>query len=116
VTIVKGYPNCASGYAAVTGFVKHASGSPYPGVAVGVWSSTWVGALGISEANGKFDVLLSGKPFGEYQVAVVKQDTCAQQDGVTTAIQCQRLSNVVKVSVTENCNLNRVTELLVTGP
>ncbi len=115
VAIVTGRPDC-TGFAAVTGTVKHSNGSPYPGVAVGVWSPTWVGAVGISKADGKFDVLLSGLPFGEYEVAVVKPDTCAQQDGVTTAIECQRLSNITEVSVTENCRLNRVTELSVTGP
>jgi hypothetical protein len=115
VSIVRGYPHCG-GYAGVTGYVKHGNGAPYPGVSVGVWSPLWVGAVGTSGADGKFDVPLTNVPFGDYQVAVIKLDTCAQQDGLPTAIQCQRLSNVTKISVTENCNVNRVTELAVTGP
>jgi hypothetical protein len=115
IAIVKGYPDC-TGYAAVTGIVKHANGSPYPGVAVGVWSTTWAGAVGTSKADGRFDVLLSGMPFGGYQVAVVRLETCGQLNGLETAIQCQRLSNVKDVTVTENCNLNRRTDLEITGP
>jgi len=115
VAIVRGYPHCG-GYAGVTGIVKHANGSPFAGVSVGVWSPTWVGSVGISNADGKFDIPLTNVPFGEYQVAVVKQETCAQEYGLPTAIQCQRLSNVMKITVTENCNVNRVTELAITGP
>jgi hypothetical protein len=96
--------------------VKHAGGSPYPGVAVGVWSPTWVGAVGISQADGKFDVPLTNVPPGEYSVAVVRLETCAQQDGQPTAIECQRLSNVLKVTKTEHCNVNQVTEVSFQGP
>lgn len=115
VTIARGYPHCG-GYAGVTGLVKHGNGSPFPGVAVGVWSPTWVGAVSPSKPDGKFDIPLTNVPYGEYQVAVVKLDTCAQQDGQPTAIQCQRLSNVAKVTVTEDCKVNRVTELAIVGP
>jgi hypothetical protein len=114
-SIIRGYSHCG-GYAGVTGQVKHGNGSPFPDVAVGVWSGTWVGAVSVSQSDGKFDVPLTNVPYGEYQVAVVKLDTCAQQDGRPTAIQCQRLSNVVKVTVTEDCNVNRVTEVGFTGP
>lgn len=115
VKIVRGIARC-DGFAAVTGTAQHFNKAPYPGVAVGVWSSTWAGAVGISKADGKFDILLSNMPFGEYQVAVVKLETCGEQNGLPTAIDCQLLSNTVKVSVTENCNVNRVTELAVYGP
>ena len=64
----------------------------------------------MSKADGKYDVLLSSVPFGEYQVAVVKFETCAQQSGLPTAIECQRLSNVVKVTGSEECTVIRVTE------
>jgi len=72
--------------------------------------------VGTSEADGKFDVDLTNVPHGEYRVAVVKLDTCAQQDGRPTAIDCQRLSNVERVTVTDDCKVNRVTELAVIGP
>jgi hypothetical protein len=114
-TIVRGYPHCG-GYSGVTGQVKHANGSPYPGVAVGVWSPTWVGSVGISQADGKYDVPLTNVPPGEYTVAVVQLETCAQQDGVTTAIECRRLSNEIKVTKTEHCEVNQVTEVEFRGP
>jgi hypothetical protein len=114
-TIVRGYPHCG-GYSGVTGQVKHANGSPYPGVAVGVWSPTWVGSVGISQADGKFDVPLTNVPPGEYTVAVVRFETCAQQDGQTTAIDCQRLSKEIKVTKTADCNVNQVTEIEFRGP
>lgn len=55
-------------------------------------------------------------PFGSYEVAAVKLDTCAQQGGQATAVDCQRLSNVVKVTVTEDCKVNRVSEVDFSGP
>jgi hypothetical protein len=115
-TIVRGYPHCG-GYAGVTGQVLHASGDPYAGVAVGVWSDTWQGRVGISEADGKYEVPLSDLPPGHFQVAVVKLDTCVLQDGQPTAVNCKRLSNVVTgVTVTEFCDVNRVTEIEFRGP
>jgi hypothetical protein len=51
-----------------------------------------------------------------HKVAAVRLDTCAQQGGQATAVGCQRLSNVVKVTVTEDCEVNRVSEVDFTGP
>jgi hypothetical protein len=115
-TIVRGYPHCG-GYAGVTGQVVHANDAPYPGVAVGVWSNTWQGRVGVSEADGKYEVPLSDLPPGHYQVAVVKVDTCKVQNGQPTAVDCRRLSNVITgVTVTEFCDVNRVTEIEFRGP
>jgi hypothetical protein len=115
-TIVRGYPHCG-GYAGVTGQVVHGNGAPYVGVAVGVWSNTWQGRVGISEADGKYEVPLSDLPPGHYQVAVVKLDTCKIQNGQPTAVDCRRLSNVITgVTVTEFCDVNRVTEIEFRGP
>jgi hypothetical protein len=115
-SIVRGYPHCG-GYAGVTGQVLHANGSPYAGVAVGVWSNVWQGRVGISEADGKFEINLSDLPPGHFQVAVVKLQTCGQLDGQTTAKDCQFLSNIITgVTVTEFCDVNRVTEINFYGP
>lgn len=112
---MRGYPHCG-GLAAVTGHVRHASGDPYGGVTVGVWSDAWQGRVYTSETDGKYDLLLTDVPFGKYHVAVVRLETCGQRDGVPTAVDCQRRSNVVDVTVTEDCNVNRVTEVDFTGP
>jgi hypothetical protein len=117
--IVGGARHC-SGYTAVTGHIKHANGSAYPGTTVGVWSDAWVGAVsGPSEADGKYDVTLGGIPPGKFYVAVVRLGTCSVQDGVPTAINCQRLSNVIVVYTTEHCegtDANQVPEVDFTGP
>jgi len=113
--IVRGHPHCG-GYAGVTGLTKHANGAGYPGVAVGVWGGAWGGRVSISEADGKYEVPLSDLPPGHYFVAVVRLETCGQRDGQPTAIDCQRLSNVLEVTVTEFCEVNRVTEVDFTGP
>lgn len=115
-SIVRGYPHCG-GYAGVTGQVLHANGSPYPGVAVGVWSDVWQGRVGISEVDGKFEVNLSDLPPGHFKVAVVRLQTCGEMDGQTTAKNCQFLSNIITgVTVTEYCEVNRVTEIDFRGP
>ncbi len=114
-SIVRGYPHCG-GYSGVTGQVKHGNGAPYPGVAVAVWSNTWVGAVTTSQPDGKFELSLNNVPVGHYKVAVVKLDTCEKQGDLATGISCQRLSNVIEVTKTEDCNVNRVTELDFTGP
>jgi hypothetical protein len=85
-------------------------------VAVGVWSNLWAGRVGVSEADGKVEVTLSDLPPGHYKVAVVKLQTCGQRDGQPTAVDCQRLSNVVEVTVTEYCEVNRVTDMEFWGP
>jgi hypothetical protein len=116
--MIRGYTNCD--YAGVTGFVKHASGDPYADVAVGVWSDAWAGLVSTSEANGKFELTLTHLPPGTFKLAVVKPDTCSQQDGRPTANNCQFLSNIVdNVITTENCEgdgANQVTEVEFTGP
>ncbi|MFN2227020.1 MAG: carboxypeptidase-like regulatory domain-containing protein [Anaerolineae bacterium] len=114
-TIVRGYPHCG-GYAGVTGHVKHGSGSAYPGVAVGVWSNTWLGAVAVSDAEGKYDIPLTNVPVGQYLVAVVDLGSCPQQGGLPTASGCTRLSKPVEFTITEDCNVSRVTEVDFTGP
>lgn len=96
--------------------VEHANGAPYPGVAVGVWGNKWAGRVGISESSGKFEVPLSDVPPAHYFVAVVRLETCELRNGQPTAIDCQRLSNVLEVTKTEDCNVNRVSEVEFTGP
>jgi hypothetical protein len=101
--IVGGARHC-SGYTAVTGHVRHASGDPHPNAFVGVWSDAWEGRVsGPSEADGKYDVSLGGVDPGSFKVAVVKIDTCAMRDGVPTASSCTLLSNIVEVTTTSHC-------------
>lgn len=117
-TIVRGYVHCG-GYRGVTGTVKHGNGSPYPDVAVGVWSDLWLGQVTVSEASGKYEVALTNLPPGKFKVAVVKLETCAQSVSGPTAVDCQRLSNVVEVTASENCTgvgANQVTEVEFRGP
>jgi hypothetical protein len=104
----------------VTGLVKHSSGDPYAGVAVGVWSDTWEGRVSVSEANGKYELPLTGIPPGMFKVAVVRLETCSQQDGRPTAKNCQIISNAVdNVLTTAHCQgdgANQVTEIDFAGP
>ena len=109
---VHGWARCDM--AAVTGSVYHANKSPYPGVAVGVWSNLWDGEVSIAKEDGKFDVLLTGKPPGIYYVAVVEAGTCQ-----TGARGCQLRSNVLNAAVTEHCSgsgANQVSEVRFDGP
>ncbi|MGD9316753.1 MAG: hypothetical protein PVG56_07970 [Anaerolineae bacterium] len=112
---MRGYPHCG-GYAGVTGTVLRANGDPFPGVAVGVWGGTWDGEVRVSQADGKYDIPLTNVPYGRYQVAIVRVETCEQRDGLPTAVNCQRRSNVVDITVTEFCEVNRVTEVEFRGP
>lgn len=104
----------------MTGLVRHAGGAPYPGVAVGVWSDGWAGHVTVSEANGKYEIPLTGLPPGKYRVAVVRIETCSEQDGRTTAANCTLLSNIVgDVITTQYCQgegANQVTEIDFAGP
>lgn len=104
----------------MTGVVRHANGAPYPGVAVGVWSDAWSGHVSVSEPSGKYELPLSGLPPGTFKVAVVKQDTCGQQDGRITADNCVRLSNTLpNIITTAHCageGANQVTEIDFAGP
>jgi hypothetical protein len=114
-----GFVQCG-GYRGVTGYIKHASGDPYPNVVVGVWSDDWQGRVsGPSEADGKYDVDLGDVPAGNFMVAVVKVETCSTRDGLPTARDCQRLSNVKGVTITEECTGEGVVQVSVvnfTGP
>jgi len=115
---VDGGSRC-DGFALVTGFVTHAGKTPYPGVAVGVWSDVWYGEVATTEASGKFDLLLSGKPVGKYYVAVVKPGTCAQVAGLTAVRTCQRRSNVLEATLTAKCSgagANQVSKVSFEGP
>lgn len=116
--VVRGFANCS--WAGVEGVVKHASGDPYPGVAVGVWTDIWGGRVALSEPSGKFSLTLSDVPPGTFNVAVVRLETCGQRDGLPTASDCRIISNVLaNVVVTEKCSgtgANQVTVLEFTGP
>ena len=104
----------------MTGFVWHANGAPYPGVAVGVWSDTWTGQVSVSEANGKYELTLTNLPRGTFKVAAVKLETCSQRDGQSTASDCQVISNIVgNVVTTEHCEgagANQVSKVDFSGP
>ena len=104
----------------MTGFVWHANGAPYPGVAVGVWSDAWTGRVSVTEADGKFELTLSDLPRGTFKVAAVKLETCGLRDGQPTASDCQVISNVVgNVVTTQHCEgagANQVTEVEFRGP
>lgn len=83
--------------------MKHASGDPYADVAVGVWSDEWSGNVTRTEPNGKFSLPLRNVPLGRFWVAVVQFETCGQQGDVRTAVDCQRHSNLVEITITEHC-------------
>lgn len=84
----------------VWGYVQTESGAPYPGVRIAVWSDAWVGRLsGPAEADGKYTVLLSDVPPGEYKVAVVDANTCNTREGELTAEYCTRLSETIRVTL-----------------
>lgn len=106
--------------AGVTGFAYHFNKAPYPGVAVGVWSDMWDGAVGISESNGKFWIDLTHLPRDvPYYAAVVDLATCNQGGGQPTAKSCRLLSPVKGVSSTTKCSgtgANNLTELVARGP
>jgi hypothetical protein len=73
----------------------------------------------LTEASGKFDVVLSGQGPGKFYVAVVELGTCSQQDGRTVARNCKRKSNVLEASVSQACSgagANQVTDISFTGP
>jgi hypothetical protein len=117
-TIARGDTHCG-GYRGVTGYIKHANGAAYPGVAIGVWSDAWQGRVGVSEADGKYELPLTDVPAGKFKVAVVKSGTCGQRDGELTAVDCQRLSNIIEVTTTDQCTgvgANQVTTINFTGP
>lgn len=119
-TIVNGSPNC--GTKGVWGYVKYASGNPFAGVTIGVWSDTWAGRVsGPSEADGKFTVLLNDVTAGEFMVAVVDADTCDTYGGESTADRCDHLSDPIKVTLfeiyeCENEGTVQWSEVHFTGP
>jgi hypothetical protein len=99
--------------------VKHANGSGYADVAVGVWGDVWEGAVTVSEADGKYELPLSNVPVGKYKVAVVRLETCGQRDGRPTANTCQLRSKPVGITTTDNCTgtgANQVSEVNFSGP
>ncbi len=103
----------------MTGKVLHASGDPFPGIAIGVWAETWVGTVSQSEADGKFELSLTGLPPGTFKVAAVRWDTCSEQEGRRTAVNCRLESNVVEIVTTANCTgagASQVTEMNFVGP
>lgn len=117
-TIVQGSARC-DGYRGVEGYVEHSDGSPYPGVAVGIWSDTWSGTVTTSEASGKYAFNLMNLAPGKFKLAVVRYETCAVQGELRTADACQRLSGIVEITITENCTgtgANQVSLVDFTGP
>jgi hypothetical protein len=98
----------------------HANGDPHPNVYVGVWADAWEGLVsGPSKADGKYDVNLGGIPPGKFKVAVVRLESCTQREGYSTAVYCERLSNVVEVTTTANCtgdNAVQAPQVNFTGP
>ena len=97
-SVVGGSANC--GTMGVWGSVSTGSGSPYPGVSIGVWSDAWEGRVSApSEADGKYTVLLNDLPPGAFRLAVVDAGTCGTRDGALTAIDCDLLSKPVEVTL-----------------
>jgi hypothetical protein len=97
----------------------HANGAAFPGVAIGVWSDTWVGNVAQSEASGKYEVSLTGLPDGTYKVAVVTWETCTEQEGRRTAHKCQLQSEIVTIVNNQDCNAadaSQVTVIDFIGP
>jgi hypothetical protein len=116
--IVGGSARC-DGYTAVTGFVKHTNGSPFPGIAVGVWSDSWQGRVSTSEPDGKYDISLGGVQPGTFNVAVVRLETCGQREGLPTAADCAVRSNILRVDTTVQCSgagASQVPMVDFTGP
>lgn len=118
--VVSSSKNC--GTKGVWGYVKYASGAPYPGVTVGVWSSDWAGRVSApAKADGKYEVLMNDVPAGEFQVAVVDADTCDRYSGGLAADSCDRLSKPIKFTLNEiweceNEGTVQWAEVLYTGP
>ena len=112
--------NC--GTKGVWGYVKYASGAPYPGVTVGVWSNGWAGRVSApAKADGKYEVLMNDVPAGEFTVAVVDADTCDRYSGGLAADSCDRLSKPISITLNEiweceNEGTVQWVEVLYTGP
>jgi hypothetical protein len=114
---VTGSQNCSM--AGVEGLVQHASGDPYADIAVGVWSGSWPGRVTTSEPNGKFSLRLTDLPPGQFQVAVVRLESCNKQGDDWTAVDCQRLSAPVDITITAECEgpgASNVAYIEFTGP
>lgn len=97
-TVAGASPNC--GTMGVWGYAWTASGAPQPGVRVGVWSDAWVGRLSApTDVEGKYTVLLSDLPPGEFLVAVVDPASCETHVGALTAHRCTYLSAPIRVTL-----------------
>lgn len=87
-----------------------------------MWSSAWAGRLSApAEVDGKYTVVLSDLPAGEFMVAVVDPDTCSTDGGVPTADRCDHLSSPITVTLNEtweceNEGTVQWVEVLYTGP
>jgi hypothetical protein len=70
-------------------------------VTVAVWTGGWEGAVSNpADVGGNWDVFLNiGAVAGNWQVAVVRAETCQPKSGGGgySAVGCERLSNVVNV-------------------
>jgi hypothetical protein len=99
--VVIGYANCS--WNGVEGVVSHAGGGGYGDVAVGVWSDEWWGSVTTTEPSGKFSLPLRNVPLGTFWVAVVQWETCGQHGDSRSAVECNRLSNRVEITITEHC-------------
>ena len=112
--IVNGWARCD--LAGVTGHVYHPKSSPYPDVAVGVWSDTWDGEVDVTDASGKFEVALTRLPTDtKYYVAVVELGTCQ----LPAARACQQRSNEVDFWVHARCSgtgVSQTTDISFVGP
>jgi hypothetical protein len=99
--------------------VTHGSGDPYAGAAIGVWTNDWPGRVVQSEPSGKYSVNLADPGAGDYKVAVVRLETCPWQGELQTAVDCEKLSNLVSFVITEHCEgpgASNVTKVDFTGP
>jgi hypothetical protein len=115
-SVVIGFANCS--LKEVMGFVTHASGDPYAGVAIGVWTDQWKGRVVQSEASGKYSLNLGDPGAGSYKVAVVRLESCPWQGELQTAVDCAKLSNLVPFDITAHCDgpgASNVTQVDFTG-
>jgi hypothetical protein len=99
--------------------VRHASGDPYAGVSIGVWTDQWPGRVVQSEASGKYSLNLADPGAADYKVAVVQLETCPWQGELHTAVDCQKLSPPVAFTITAHCEgagASNVTQVDFTGP
>ena len=99
--------------------MTHGNGDPYAGAAIGVWTDQWPGRVVQSEPSGKYSLNLADPGAADYRVAVVRLETCPWQGELQTAVDCEKMSNLVAFTITAHCQgsgASNVTQVDFTGP